>query len=60
MGTLAAVLLLLHPPLMALGGGGWDLIYGLKVDWYIWVAKAALALLLINVGLSLWRARAGD
>lgn len=59
MGTLAAALLLLHPPLMALGGGGWDLIYGLKVDWYIWVAKAALALLLINVGVSLWRARLG-
>ena len=38
---------------------GWHLIYGLKVDWYIWVAKAALALLLINVGLSLWRVRLG-
>lgn len=59
MGTLAAVLLLLHPPLMAMGGGGWHLIYGLKVEWYILVAKAALALLLINVGVSLWRARLG-
>ena len=59
MGTFAAILLLLHPPLMALGGGGWDLIYGLQVEWYIWVAKAALALLLVNVGLSLWRLRLG-
>ncbi len=59
MGTLVAILLLLHPPLMALGGGGWHLIYGLKVEWYIWVAKTALVLLLINVGLSLWRARLG-
>ena len=59
MGALAAVLLLLHPPLMALGGGGWQLIYGLNVDWYILVAKAALALLLINVAVSLWRTELG-
>ena len=59
MGTFAVILLLLHPPLMALGGGGWDLIYGLKVEWYIWVAKTALVLLLVNVGLSLWRVRLG-
>ena len=59
MGTFVAILLLLHPPLMALGGGGWHLIYGLKVEWYIWVAKATLVLLLINVGLSLWRVRLG-
>ncbi|MCX5893353.1 MAG: ferric reductase-like transmembrane domain-containing protein [Deltaproteobacteria bacterium] len=74
MGTVAAILLLLHPPLMALGGGGWlllhpplmalggggwNLIYSFNVDWYILLAKAALALLLINVGISLWRVRLG-
>lgn len=59
MGTLAAALLILHPLFLALGGGGGQLIYGLKVDWYIWVGKTALVLLLINVGVSLWRARLG-
>ncbi len=59
MGIFAAILLLLHPPLMALGGGGWHLIYGIKLEWYFWVAKAAMVLLLINVGISLWRAELG-
>lgn len=59
MGTLVAVLLILHPPLMALGGGGWHLIYSFNVEWYILVAKAALVLLLLNVGLSLWRVKLG-
>ena len=59
MGTAAAILLILHPPLMALGGGGWHLLYGLDVKWYILIAKVALLLLLIHVALSLWRARLG-
>jgi len=59
MGTLAAVLLILHPPCMALGGGGWHLVYGLDVDWWILLGKAALLLLFLNVGLSLWRAELG-
>lgn len=59
MGTVAAILLILHPPLMALGGGGWHLLFGLDLEWYILIAKAALLLLLIHVGLSLWRARLG-
>jgi predicted ferric reductase len=59
MGTAAAILLILHPPLMALGGGGWHLLYGLDVKWYILIAKVALLLLLTHVGLSLWRARLG-
>ncbi len=59
MGTVAAILLILHPPLMALGGGGWHLLYSLHVEWYIIIAKVALLLLLTNVGLSLWRARLG-
>jgi predicted ferric reductase len=59
MGTFAAVLLLLHPPLMALGGGGWHLLYSFHVDWWILVGKSAWALLFINIGLSLWRVRLG-
>lgn len=59
MGALAAVLLLLHPLLMALGAGKWHLLYGLDVEWYILVAKAALVLLLLNVAVSLWRVRLG-
>lgn len=59
MGTLAAILLLVHPICMALGGGGWHLVYGLDVDWWILLGKAALALLLVNVGISLWRVKLG-
>jgi predicted ferric reductase len=59
MGTFVAILLLMHPPLMALGGGGWHLIFGVDVDWWIWVGKITWVLLLLNVGLSLWRARLG-
>ena len=60
MGTFAAILLLLHPPLMALGSDeGWHLLYGLNVDWFILVGKATLVLLLLNVSLSLWRVRLG-
>jgi predicted ferric reductase len=56
MGTVAAILLLLHPLLMALGGDeGWHLLYGLNLPWYIFVGKATLVLLLLNVILSLWR-----
>jgi predicted ferric reductase len=59
MGTLAAVLLLLHPPCMALGGGGWHLVFGFDVDWWILVGKTAWVLLLANVAVSLWRAQWG-
>ncbi len=59
MGSVVAILLLLHPPLMALGGGGWHLLYGLNVEWYILVGKGTLVLLLLNVSLSLWRVRLG-
>ena len=54
MGVLAALLLLTHPFLMVLGGGGWKLLLG-DNTWYIWVGRAALLLLLINVSLGLWR-----
>jgi predicted ferric reductase len=54
MAVLAALLLLSHPFLMVLGGGGWKLIWG-DHTWYIWVGRAALAILLMSVSISLWR-----
>jgi predicted ferric reductase len=54
MGMFAAGLLILHPPLMAYGGAGLDLLFGLEHPWYIWVGKATLVLLLIQVAVSIW------
>lgn len=54
MGVFAAALLLTHPFLMVLGGGGWKLLLG-DNTWYIWVGRIALLTLLINVALSVWR-----
>ncbi len=56
MGTAAAILLLAHPVCMALGGAGWHIIFSFNpAEWWIILGKIALALLLINVGVSLWR-----
>jgi predicted ferric reductase len=57
MGVFAGILLLMHPLLMAAGGGGLPLLF--DGEWYIWVGKLALALLLVNVGLSVGRLRLG-
>jgi predicted ferric reductase len=54
MGVFAALLLLAHPFLMVLGGGGWKLLLG-DNTWYIWVGRVALLLLLGNIIVSLWR-----
>ena len=35
MGIFAALLLIAHPILLALGGSGWPLLIGLKSDWFI-------------------------
>ncbi|MHB8066918.1 MAG: ferredoxin reductase family protein [Desulfobaccales bacterium] len=58
MGIFAAALLLTHPLLMALGGGGWELLLR-DNTWYIWVGRVALLLLLTNVVLSVFRIRLG-
>ena len=55
MALFAAGLLLLHPLLLAAGGAGWRLIFGLDLPWYIWLGKAALVLLLANAVLSLYQ-----
>ncbi len=52
MAVFAGCLLLAHPLLLAAGGGGWRLLIGLNVPWYIWFGKAALLVLLINICLS--------
>jgi predicted ferric reductase len=57
MGLFAAILLLIHPLLMMAGGGGWELVFA--DSWYIWVGKGALVLLLVNVGISVWRVSLG-
>ena len=59
MAAAAVAFLVLHPLLLALGGGGWKLLISLDLPWPIWVGKAALALLVVNVLLSLKQTRLG-
>lgn len=59
MAVFSVCLLVLHPILLAAGGAGWKLLFGLDLPWYIWAAKIALVLLLINAGLSLYQTRLG-
>jgi len=59
MGVFVAILLSIHPVLLALGGSGWPLLIGTKMPWFIWLGKAGLLLLLINVCLSVGRASLG-
>ena len=54
MALVATALLLVHPVLIA-WGEGWPLLTGLRVHWYIWVGRAALALLLVQLIASLSR-----
>jgi predicted ferric reductase len=55
MAVLAAALLLAHPILMAWSEGGWRLLIGLELPWYIYAGKAALILLVLNALSSLFR-----
>jgi predicted ferric reductase len=57
MGVFAGILLVLHPLLMAAGGGGLHLLF--DGEWWIWLGKGALALLLVNVAVSVCRQRLG-
>jgi predicted ferric reductase len=58
-GVFAAVLLLLHPLLLAAGGQGWQLLLSLDLPWYILAGKGALALLLLHVLLSRFQGALG-
>lgn len=55
MALFAGLLLLIHPLLIAAGNGGWHLLIGLDLPWYIWIGKGALALVLLNIGLSVFQ-----
>ncbi|QJT09419.1 oxidoreductase [Oceanidesulfovibrio marinus] len=59
MGVTALCLIIAHPLLLALGGRGLKLLTSLSVPWEIWLGKAALLLLLIQAGASLFRKRLG-
>lgn len=54
MAVLAALLLVVHPFMMVMGGAGWKLILE-DPTWYIWVGRIALATLLLSVIISLGR-----
>jgi len=55
--VLAVLMLLMHPILLAAGGDGWSLIFSPATPWYIWLAKIALLLLLLQAVTSLFRQR---
>jgi predicted ferric reductase len=55
MAVLAIILLICHPVLLSIGAGSPRLLYSLSNPWYVWVGKAALALLLIQVLTGLFR-----
>jgi len=48
-------LLLFHPMLLILGGAGWSLLYSGSL--YIWLGKAALMLVILNVFTSVYQTR---
>jgi predicted ferric reductase len=54
MALVATALLCVHPLLVA-REEGWSLLAGLHVHWYIWVGRLTLALLLLQVAVSLSR-----
>jgi predicted ferric reductase len=55
MGMFAAVLLLVHPLLLAFGEKGFAIIFSPDVRWYIWVARIALLMLMIHTLISGFR-----
>jgi predicted ferric reductase len=57
MGLLAVALLIGHPLLLALGGGGVGLLINLDLPWYVMAAKLGLLLLIANVLLSIFSER---
>ncbi len=51
----ACFLLIFHPLFLILGGAGWSLIY--KGNLFVWLGKAALVLVILNVLLSIYQNR---
>ena len=59
MGVFTATLLVFHPTLMAYAGIGWKLITHFTIEWYYWVGRVALLVLLSHVLVSAFRSRLG-
>jgi predicted ferric reductase len=57
MAILAGVLILSHPILLSYGLGNFYLLTSLSLPWYIWLGKAALLLILIQVIVSTFRTK---
>lgn len=57
MAALALLLLAFHPFLLAVGGAGWDLVTSFDVSGGILVGRVALGVLIVNVGVSIFRER---
>ncbi len=55
MAFLAALLLISHPVLLAIGSHDWSLIFGPEVKWHIWLGRDALLILLVHVLLASFR-----
>ena len=55
MAIVAALLIISHPLLLAMDGGGWGLIFGPEISWHIWLGRIALLILLVHVLLALFR-----
>ncbi len=55
----AASLLFLHPILLSIGHGSWELLIGLNLPWYIWVGKGVLVLVFAQVLVSLYQGKIG-
>ncbi|HTY24801.1 MAG TPA: ferredoxin reductase family protein [Desulfomonilaceae bacterium] len=59
MGVFATLLLISHPPLLVLGGGGLPLILSLDQPYYIWFGKIGISLLVIHTILSVFSPNLG-
>ncbi|MCK9275415.1 MAG: ferric reductase-like transmembrane domain-containing protein, partial [Syntrophales bacterium] len=57
MALFAALLIIMHPLLLAAGGAGWRIIYALDVPWYIWFGRIAFIIAIVNVLLSVYQGR---
>ena len=55
MAILASLLVIAHPILLAVDGGGWSLFFGPDITWHIWLGRIALLILLVHVLLALFR-----
>ncbi|MEP2775377.1 MAG: ferric reductase-like transmembrane domain-containing protein [Luteolibacter sp.] len=56
-GMWAGIFLLAHPLLMAAGEAGASLLYATGVERFIWIGRAALLVLIIQILVSVWKSR---